>query len=100
MKNDSDFKRIDTPSGSSREVVHFFWNDTRLPAREGDTIAAALLAAGVSTTRETLVSHSPRAPFCMMGSCFECRVTVNGTPNVQACMTLVENGMTVQSGRC
>ncbi|WP_073602910.1 (2Fe-2S)-binding protein [Vibrio aerogenes] len=77
----------------------FYWEGTPYQARAGDTIAAALLAAGISTTRETLTSGAPRAPFCMMGTCFECRVKVNGESNVQGCMRLVEEGMKIQRQR-
>jgi predicted molibdopterin-dependent oxidoreductase YjgC len=43
-----------------------------------------------------VVSGEPRAPYCMMGVCFECLVEVDGVPNVQACMTSVREGMTVR----
>lgn len=67
----------------------------RLEARAGDTIAAALLAAGFSHTRETPVSGAPRAPYCMMGVCFECMVTVDGVANRQGCLVVVRDGMQV-----
>ena len=57
-------------------------------AYEGETIAIALLAAGrrvLHTTR----SHSPRGVYCHMGVCHSCLVTVDGVPNVRACVTLV-----------
>src|SRR4051812_11678495 len=57
-------------------------------AREGDSVAAALLAAGSTTFRRTF-SGAPRAPLCMMGACFECLVTIDGHPRRQACMVLV-----------
>ena len=43
-------------------------------ARAGDTVAAALLAAGRRAFRTTPVSGAPRGPFCMMGACFDCLV--------------------------
>jgi len=58
-------------------------------------LAAALLRAGLHRFRETPVTGSPRAPWCLMGACFECLVEVDGQPNVQACMTLVHDGMVV-----
>ncbi|MEI8634004.1 2Fe-2S iron-sulfur cluster-binding protein [Vibrio sp. PP-XX7] len=45
-------------------------------------MAAALLSAGVQSTRETPVSHSPSGTVLYDGSCFECRVEVNGEANV------------------
>ncbi len=73
------------------------WNGRALPARSGDSIAAALLAAGVTATRTTPVSGAPRGPYCMMGACFECLAVVDGRPNVQTCMTPVRAGMRVET---
>jgi predicted molibdopterin-dependent oxidoreductase YjgC len=70
------------------------WLDDRLiPARTGDSIAVALLAAGITTTRSTPVSGAPRGPYCMMGACFECLAEVDGRANVQTCMIPVRDGM-------
>ncbi|ELI5731425.1 (2Fe-2S)-binding protein [Vibrio fluvialis] len=94
MKTDSKFKRI-AQTKDEREMVQFYWEGSLIEGRVGDTIAAALLTSGVTHTRETIQSGSPRAPFCMMGSCYECRVSVNGEHNVQSCMRLIEVGMDV-----
>ncbi len=51
-------------------------------ARAGDSVAAALLAAGRAACRSTAVSGSPRGPFCLMGACFDCLVEIDGRPNV------------------
>jgi sarcosine oxidase subunit alpha len=66
-------------------------------ARPGDTVAAALLAAGLDSTRCTPVSGSPRAPYCMMGVCFECLVTIDDVGNRQACLIPVRDGMRVET---
>jgi predicted molibdopterin-dependent oxidoreductase YjgC len=68
----------------------------RFIAHEGDTAAAALLAAGVEVFR-TSFSGAPRAPLCMMGACFECLVTIDGQRNRQACMVTVAPGMTIET---
>jgi predicted molibdopterin-dependent oxidoreductase YjgC len=65
-------------------------------AREGDTVAAALLAAGFDHCRTTPVSGERRAPYCMMGVCFDCLVTINGVGNRQACLVHVREGMVVE----
>lgn len=65
-------------------------------ANEGDTVAAALLAADVGHCRTTPVSGASRAPYCMMGVCFDCLVTIDGVGNRQACLTPVRNGMVVE----
>jgi predicted molibdopterin-dependent oxidoreductase YjgC len=68
-----------------------------IEAHEGDTVAAALLAVGIIAFRTTPVSGSPRGPLCMMGVCFECLVTIDGTGSRQACMTPVRAGMVVET---
>ena len=69
--------------------------------RTGDTVAAALLAASVDHCRTTPVSGAPRAPYCLMGVCFDCLVTIDGVGSRQACLVPVREGMVVetQSGR-
>lgn len=67
-----------------------------LPARAGDSVAVALLAAGITTTRATTVSGAPRGPYCMMGACFDCLAEVEGRANVQTCMTTVRDGMHIK----
>jgi D-hydroxyproline dehydrogenase subunit gamma len=74
------------------------WFDSQpIPARACDSVAVALLAAGIATTRTTPVSGAPRGPFCMMGACFDCLAVVDGRGNVQTCMTPVRDGMRVQT---
>jgi predicted molibdopterin-dependent oxidoreductase YjgC len=68
-------------------------------AGEGDTLAVAMLQAGVTVFRETPVSGAPRGPLCLMGVCFECLVEVDGRANVQACMEPVREGMQVRLQR-
>ncbi|MAU97478.1 MAG: hypothetical protein CMP81_16585 [Fulvimarina sp.] len=84
-------QRIDT----SGETVRFTFEGRDVEARAGETIAAALIASGETTTRASVVSGAPRGPFCMMGVCFECLVEIDGVPNRQACMIVAEPGMTV-----
>lgn len=75
------------------------WDGRELPARAGESLAAALLAAGVLVFRETPVSGAPRGPLCMMGACFDCLVTVEGQENVQACLTPVRPGLSAAPQR-
>ena len=65
--------------------------------RAGDTVAAALLSAGVLASRAADVSGAPRAPYCMMGVCFECLVTVDGIGNRQGCLVPVAAGMRIET---
>ena len=66
-------------------------------ARSGDTVAAALLAAGLGTCRTTPVTGAPRAPYCLMGVCFDCLVTIDGVGSRQACLVPVRAGMAVET---
>jgi predicted molibdopterin-dependent oxidoreductase YjgC len=67
-----------------------------LAAKAGQTVAAALLAAGRLTWN---LSHTgePRGVFCGMGVCYDCLVTVNGMPDSRACMTPAAPGMRVET---
>ena len=81
------------------QTVGFSFEGRQITARAGDTIAAALIAAGETTTRASVVSGAPRGPFCMMGVCYECLVEIDGVPNRRACMIEVEPAMTVRRQR-
>lgn len=60
----------------------------------GVTVAAALLDLGVVSFRRS-GSGEPRAPLCGMGTCFECRVTIDGVAHRRACLVPVADGMRV-----
>jgi|SRR5262245_32870742 len=68
-----------------------------MSARAGDTVAAALLANGIDHCRTTPVSGMPRAPYCLMGVCFDCLVTIDGVGSRQACLVPVRDGMKVET---
>lgn len=89
MKTASPFLELED---SPRVRVTFDGQELDLP--QGANLAAALLAAGVSVFRHTSVSGAPRAPFCMMGACFECLVEIDGVTQ-QACMLEVRGGMQI-----
>lgn len=63
-----------------------------------DSVSAALLAAGVAAFRTNPVDGRPRGPYCGMGVCFDCLVTIDGVANRQACLTQVRDGMRVETG--
>jgi predicted molibdopterin-dependent oxidoreductase YjgC len=58
------------------------------------TAAAAVLLAG-GASRTTVVSGSRRAPYCLMGVCFDCLMEIDGVPNRQACLVTVAEGMRI-----
>jgi hypothetical protein len=53
-----------------------WFEGSAIPARAGDSVAVALLAAGILATWTTPLSGSPRGPFCLMGA--ECFAVVDG----------------------
>jgi D-hydroxyproline dehydrogenase subunit gamma len=87
------FQRVGRSGGS----VVISVDGAPVTARAGDTVAAALLAAGLTSTRATPVSGAPRAPYCMMGVCFECLVTIDDVGNRQGCLVPVSEGMRVET---
>jgi predicted molibdopterin-dependent oxidoreductase YjgC len=88
------FRRIE--GQAARRTVALRVEGREVQAGEGDSLAIALLLAGVDSFRETPVSGAARAPLCLMGVCFDCLVEVDGRPNVQACMVTVREGMQVR----
>ncbi len=72
-------------------------NGQPVQAYAGESIAAALMAAGFRAFRRTEAGESPRGFFCGMGACFDCLVTVDGVPNKRSCMTEVVEGCVVET---
>jgi len=87
------FKRL----GDTGATLTFKVDGQPIRARAGDTVAAALLAAGIDHCRTTPVSGAPRAPYCLMGVCFDCLVTIDGIGSRQACLVPVREGMAVET---
>ena len=87
-------KRAELAPAKAGVMVAVEGIDIRVP--EGVSAAAALLLAGVGHTRETPVTGSPRAPYCLMGVCFECLAEIDGVSNRQSCMVTVASGMTIR----
>jgi len=79
--------------------VRIQFEDRTLCVREGTTVAAALLLHAAGPFRTTPVKSAPRAPYCMMGVCFDCLVEVDGKPSCQACLTVVRDGMVIRRQR-
>lgn len=70
-----------------------------LLALRGQSVAAALWAAGITSWRQTRVDGRPRGVFCGIGVCFDCLVTVNSVPNQRACLIPVEPGDIISTQR-
>lgn len=77
------------------EQVEILFDGEKLVARAGQSVAAALLAH-TNWVRHSQGLGKRRGPYCMMGVCFDCLVSVNGVPSQRACMTIVQEGMVVE----
>lgn len=75
-------------------TITFEGSALRVPA--GISVAAALLTSGVHDFRLSVVGRAPRAPYCMMGACFECLVEIDEVPARQSCLIMVRDGMRVR----
>ena len=91
------FQRL--PSETRAATVTIVVDGRPVEASASDTVAAAMLAAGIDQCRTTPVSGAPRAPYCMMGVCFDCLVTIDGVGNRQGCLVRVCEGMRVDQQR-
>lgn len=90
------FKRLDE---LPRPTVTVVINGRSVAVPQGETVAAAVLAENIGYTRTTPVKQQPRAPFCMMGVCFDCLMVIDGVPNQQACLVQVREGMRIERQR-
>lgn len=66
---------------------------------EGISVAAAMLLMGADALRTTPISGSQRAPYCLMGVCFDCLMEIDGRCNQRACMVEVRAGMQIRRQR-
>jgi predicted molibdopterin-dependent oxidoreductase YjgC len=85
---------------SARRTVTFTFDGREVTAEAGQSIAGALLAAGVRSWRTTRLDGAPRGLFCGIGVCFDCLVEVDGRPGMRACLTAANDGdrVTTQQG--
>lgn len=83
------------PESSGSRPIQLTVNGRALSVASGTSVAAALLIAGAPARFS--VTGEPRAPLCGMGICFECRVTIDGSPHQRSCQILCQDGMDVRS---
>jgi predicted molibdopterin-dependent oxidoreductase YjgC len=88
---------FDRLADADREALELSIDGRVIAGRAGDSVAAVLLAAGIESCRTTPVRGLPRAPYCMMGVCFDCLVTIDGVGNRQACLVEARAGMRVET---
>jgi predicted molibdopterin-dependent oxidoreductase YjgC len=84
------------PRSTGMKTVTITFEGEPLTVPAGINVAAALLVGGAHEFRTSVVGQVPRAPYCMMGVCFECLVEIDGVPARQSCLVEVRNGMRVR----
>jgi predicted molibdopterin-dependent oxidoreductase YjgC len=80
-------------------MSRFSFDGRPIEFRPGQSVGAALIAAGIRSWRTTRVGGRPRGLFCGIGICYDCLVVVDGRPNELACRVPAAEGMTVTSQR-
>ena len=84
-----------SPATGQDQNITISVNGQPVPAVAGESLAAALAAAGVLRLRSAPRTGAPRGAFCFMGVCQECAILIDGTLR-QACLVPVEAGMVVE----
>ncbi len=82
------------PDGQGPDIK-IFVNGRLLLVRPGVSVMAALIAGGYSIGHHAQLPAAQWHIFCGMGTCCECRVTINGLPDRRSCMTAVEENMEI-----
>ncbi|MCC2596237.1 (2Fe-2S)-binding protein [Alcaligenaceae bacterium] len=85
------------PGVTDASTITILFNGQPRQVAAGVSVAAALLGSGMLRMRASPVSGTSRAPYCMMGVCFECLVEIDGVPNRQGCLVPVQDGMEIRS---
>ncbi len=80
-----------------KEKVKFTFDGQELEGFAGESIQAALHAAGVKVLGKSIEMHRARGFYCAIGNCSSCQMVVNGMPNIKTCVTELEEGMVVET---
>ena len=76
-------------------TLRFSFEGQPIAAREGQSVGAALLEAGVRCLRRD-ERGNPKGMVCAIGVCWECRCVIDDVADTRACMTPVRAGMVVR----
>lgn len=76
--------------------IRFIFEGKEVVGYEGDTIASALHALGITTLSLSIKEHRPRGFYCAIGNCASCNMVVDGIPNVRTCITPLKPNMVVE----
>ena len=86
------FRRLD---GAAPARVAIELDGARVEVPADISVAAALLWLGVEPYRASALGGEPRAPYCMMGACFDCLAEIDGRANQRACQVTIAPGIRV-----
>lgn len=89
-------KFIWSKSSGAEKSVEVTFDGEPLTVPAGVTVAAALLGHNDDHFCKSAADGEERAPYCLMGVCFECLVEIDGLRNRQACLEPVYDGMSVK----
>jgi hypothetical protein len=87
------FKKLNKPDAIA---IIVFVDGKPVEAELGESVAAVLLRQQELASRSTPIKGSARAPFCMMGVCFDCLAIIDGVGSTQTCLVEVRNGMVIE----
>jgi len=80
-----------------KKKINFTFNGKSLSGFEGDTVASALVDNGIMQFSKSVKHGRPRGFYCAIGNCGQCNMKVDGIENVKTCLTLLKEGMVVES---
>jgi len=81
---------------AGRSLV-FTFNGRTLSGFDGESIASALMRAGILGQRLSPKRHDPRGYYCGMGQCWDCAVSVDGDGTVRSCCYPLRAGLRVST---
>ena len=77
-------------------MITFTFDGVELTARDGQSVASALIANEERITRLTRHEGRARGLFCGIGVCFDCLITIDGVRNQRSCITALRQGMVIE----
>ena len=96
QQSDLQMFKVPAPNSlESSETVVILIDGQSVQVPRGVSVAAALLVTDIMPFRHSRVDQSPRAPYCLMGVCAECLLSINGLPGQFACQITVQDGMRI-----
>ena len=99
MIEEDALRAADLRSGDLQErgpLLCFMFDGKPVKAHAGESVAAALFASGIRVLRKSPRNGEARGMFCLMGSCQECSVWIDGRRTL-GCQAIASTGINVRS---